>query len=56
VKRYPDAWELYDIEADRSELNNVVDAHPDVVKELSDLYDEWAARCMVASWDDITAK
>lgn len=56
VKRYPGDWELYDIEADRSELHDLVDAHPDVAKALADLYDQWAERCMVESWDDVTAK
>ena len=56
VKRYPGAWELYDIEADRSEMNDLIETHTDVVEELVDLYDQWTVRCMVESWDDVTAK
>ncbi len=39
VKRYPGEWELYDIEADRPELNNLVNENPDVVSELATIYD-----------------
>lgn len=31
-------WELYDIEADGTELNNLAEQHPEVVKELSELW------------------
>lgn len=56
VKRYPGDWELYDMEADRSELNDLVDAHPEVVNELTALYDAWAERCLVEPWDRVTGK
>jgi len=56
VKRYPGGWELYDIEADRSELENLVNEQPDVVSELTALYDAWAERCFVEPWDRITNK
>ena len=39
------AWELYDMEADRTELNNLADKHPERVKELSGLWADWARRC-----------
>ena len=39
------AWELYDMEADRTELNDLSKAHPEIVRELADLHKEWAARC-----------
>ncbi|MGB9624664.1 MAG: hypothetical protein ACPMAQ_07345 [Phycisphaerae bacterium] len=50
VSRFPDKWELYDIEADRTELNNVAQRHPEKVSELADLYDAWAKRCGVMPW------
>lgn len=36
-------WELYDIEADRTELHNISDEHPEIVSELTALYETWAA-------------
>ena len=56
VKRYPGDWELYDIEADRSELDNLVNDNPDVVSELAAIYDTWAERCGIEPWDNILAK
>jgi arylsulfatase len=46
-------WELYDIEADRSELNNLASVHPDLVSELSTLWQQWADRCQVQPFDEI---
>ena len=40
-------WELYDIAADRSEMNNLVDKRPDKVKELAAQWEAWAARANV---------
>ena len=56
VKRYPGDWELYDIEADRPELNDLANENPDVVSELSAIYDAWAERCGIEPWDNILAK
>lgn len=47
VSRYPGPWELYDMSADRTELHDLAREHPEKVKELSGLYDEWAKRCGV---------
>jgi len=47
VSRYPDDWELYDTETDRTELNNLALKYPGKVKKLSALYQEWATRCGV---------
>jgi arylsulfatase len=55
VSRYPDAWELYDMAADRTELHNLAGQRPDKVKELSDLYDQWAKRCNVVPPDQLPA-
>jgi arylsulfatase A-like enzyme len=49
VSRYPGSWELYDMEADRTELHNLAARNPDEVKELSDLYQQWAKRCGVVT-------
>lgn len=47
VSRHGNDWELYNVEADRSELNNLAAGNPAKVKELSALYDAWARRCNV---------
>ncbi len=44
------SWELYDLEADRTELNNVIEAHPEKARELEALYRAWAERCGVQPW------
>ncbi|MHB8901704.1 MAG: sulfatase-like hydrolase/transferase [Thermoguttaceae bacterium] len=36
-------WQLYDMQADPGQENNIAAAHPDVVRELSGLYDAWFA-------------
>jgi len=38
-----EAWELYDFTTDRSELNDLAAAKPEVVAELSAKWDEWGA-------------
>ncbi len=35
-------WELYDIENDRTELNNLADKYPAIVKRLDSLWNTWA--------------
>ena len=40
-------WELYDLEADRTERHNLAAAQPDRVKQMEALYDAWAKRCNV---------
>jgi arylsulfatase A-like enzyme len=40
-------WELYDMEADRSELNNLADKYPERAAELKNKWEEWADRAMV---------
>jgi arylsulfatase A-like enzyme len=47
VKRYPDPWELYDMEQDRTETVNLAAQHPKMVASMSAQYDVWAARCGV---------
>ncbi|HEY0884338.1 MAG TPA: arylsulfatase [Ramlibacter sp.] len=47
VRKYPDPWELYDMELDRTELNDVAAQHPDRVKDMLAQYDAWARRCGV---------
>lgn len=40
-------WELYDMEGDRTEMHDLSDAKPDLVKKLSDEWDAYAERANV---------
>jgi arylsulfatase len=42
--------ELYDLQDDRTELNNVADKYPQKVEELKAVYEDWAKRCGVLPW------
>jgi arylsulfatase len=53
VRKHPGDWELYDMEQDRTELNDLASEHPEVVAELSGLYEAWAERCKVQPWEDV---
>lgn len=54
VSQYPDnEWELYDLEADRTEVHNLMDMHPDIAGELQDIYQTWADRCGVIPWGEL---
>jgi len=50
VSMYPDDWELYDMAADRTELNDLVTTDPDRAAAMAALYDAWAARVGVKPW------
>ena len=43
----PDKWELYDMEADRTELHDLSAQYPERVKEMAALWLTWANRCHV---------
>ena len=51
VREYPNAWELYDMSRDRSELNNLAAEHSDVVKSLTTEWETWASRVGVLPWE-----
>ena len=53
VRNYPGPWELYDMEEDRTELNDIAALHPDRVAAMSTQYDAWAARCGVIPREQI---
>jgi arylsulfatase len=49
-KAYRDAgrggeWQLFDMEADRTEMRDLSGQHPDRIAEMAALWDAWAARC-----------
>jgi arylsulfatase len=56
VARHGQGWELYDLEADRTELNDLAAKSPRRVKELAERYRRWAARCGVVPWDELGVK
>ncbi|MDP6037091.1 MAG: sulfatase-like hydrolase/transferase, partial [Candidatus Latescibacteria bacterium] len=45
VSEFDGPWELYDLETDRTELNNLVDEHPQKVSELDTLWNTWFNHC-----------
>jgi len=46
----PIRWELYDMENDRTELNDLADEMPDRVRDLADEWKSWADRVGVQPW------
>jgi arylsulfatase A-like enzyme len=56
VAPYPQGWELYDLEADRTEQHDLASTHPEIVRTLSNLYDRWADRCGVRPWDEVSQR
>ena len=55
VRNYPGPWELYDLEADRTELHDVAAQHPGKVTAMARQYEDWAARCGVTPREKIVA-
>lgn len=53
VSRFPDRWELFDIEADRTELNNLADRHADRARKMAAQYERWAAHAQVEPWEKV---
>jgi arylsulfatase A-like enzyme len=47
VRKHNCKWELYDIEADRTETNNMAEKNPGRVKELAVMWQDWSKRCNV---------
>jgi arylsulfatase A-like enzyme len=53
VSTFGEPWELYDLEADRTELNNLAETQASLVKRLSAKYDAWARRAGVLPWTNL---
>ena len=47
VRKYPDPWELFDMEADRTEMHNLAGQYPERVEDMAKQYAAWARRCGV---------
>jgi arylsulfatase A-like enzyme len=55
VRKFPGAWELYDLQADRTELNDLAATHPELVEDMAAQYEAWAQRCGVKPREQIVA-
>ena len=49
------AWELYNMENDRTELYDLAKDQPETVNELKDLYENWCNRVGVVPWEKLQA-
>ncbi len=52
-KQNPDNWELYDMETDRTEIQNLANQFPEKVKEMKDMWQKWAKNHFVEKWEEI---
>jgi arylsulfatase len=50
VMKYKGPWELYDMEADRTERHDVIKENPDRAKKMIAEWDAWAKRADVDEW------
>jgi arylsulfatase len=53
VRKHPGDWELYDMEADRTELHDLAAREPARVAAMAKAWDAWAARCGVLDRDEV---
>ena len=53
VSRFPDRWELYDLEADRCEMHDLSGSDPSRLQSMVGRYDRWAQRSNVRPWDEV---
>jgi arylsulfatase len=53
VRKYPGEYELYDIEADRTELHDRAKDQPKILAELKNSWDAWAKDSGVLPWDQV---
>jgi arylsulfatase len=50
VMKLKGPWELYDIEADRTEQHNLFDEQPELAKKMAADWEAWAKRADVDPW------
>ena len=53
VRRYPEEFALYDMEADRTELHDISKEYPEIRSRLLSLYQTWAKETGVRDWEEI---
>jgi arylsulfatase len=49
-------WELYDMDTDRTETNNLARQEPERVRDLAEAYERWAARVGVEPWEKMRTR
>ncbi len=49
----PGPWELYDMDADRTELHNLAAEHPEQVEQMVEMWQAWADRVGVVGWNEL---
>ena len=50
TQKWRGEWELYDMEADRTELHNIIGEHPDVAEKMKAAWNRWAQASFVDDW------
>jgi arylsulfatase A-like enzyme len=53
VSRFPDRWELYDLESDRCEIHDLSGSDSARLERMVDRYGRWAERCNVRPWEEV---
>ena len=51
VLKFKGPWELYNMDADRTEQRNLAAEQPEKMRELSGLWETWAAASFVDNWE-----
>ncbi len=51
VMRHKQPWQLFDMEADRTEQSDVIKDHPEIASRLTAAWDDWAERTYVDEWN-----
>ncbi len=56
VSKYPNDWELYNMNDDRTELNDQAAKQKALVKEMAGMHESWATRCGVLPREDVLCR
>ena len=56
VTRHPGRWELYDMETDGTEMNDLAERYGTVARYMGRLWEKWADRCGVEPWERVRAQ
>ena len=54
VRKFPGEWELYNMDNDRTESNDVAQAHPERVTEMASTWQSWADQAGVLPWEEVS--